>query len=279
MNKKIVFLDVDGTLTTPTGEISDRVKSAIQQARENGHYVYICTGRNKSGIASLMDTKFDGIICSAGGYIEIDGEFFYESFLDEEEVLQAREIFTRNNVMYNLEATHLTFSDEKMTEMFSRGALNKEHTNSELNRLIQEQKDRFNIHGLEEYDEKPVPIHKICFIALNEESLKEPRLLLSDKYNFIIHDMFSIDSVNGEIIIKDTNKGTAVKQVVEALNLSMEDTICFGDSMNDFEMIQVCHHSVVMGNGSDELKKHATTICESVEDDGIYHELKRLNLI
>ena len=49
--------------------------------------------------------------------------------------------------------------------------------------------------------------------------------------------------------------------------------------MNDYEMIKVCHHAVVMGNGVKELKQYASSICESVEDDGIYHELKRLGLL
>ena len=48
--------------------------------------------------------------------------------------------------------------------------------------------------------------------------------------------------------------------------------------MNDYEMIKFCHHGVVMANGSQELKQYADSICESVDDDGIYHELKRLNL-
>ena len=86
------------------------------------------------------------------------------------------------------------------------------------------------------------------------------------------------DFVNGEIIIKGTNKGNAVQKVIEELNIPIEDTICFGDSMNDYEMVQVCHYSVVMGNGDSELKKYATTICESVEEDGVALELKRLGL-
>ena len=48
--------------------------------------------------------------------------------------------------------------------------------------------------------------------------------------------------------------------------------------MNDYEMIKVCQHAVVMENGVEELKQYASTICESVDEDGIYHELKRLKL-
>ena len=34
----------------------------------------------------------------------------------------------------------------------------------------------------------------------------------------------------------------AIKKVVETLHMKMEDTIAFGDSMNDYEMLQVCNY-------------------------------------
>ena len=103
--------------------------------------------------------------------------------------------------------------------------------------------------------------------------------LLGDKYRWIVHDLFSNDKINGEIILNGIDKGKAIHQVVDYLHLSIRDTIGFGDSLNDLEMIQTCHYGVVMENGSKELKQYATTICESVHDDGIYHELKRQSII
>ncbi|MEG0592135.1 MAG: HAD family hydrolase [Coprobacillus sp.] len=279
MNKRIIFLDVDGTLTSPQGDVSQCVKNAIKEARLNGHYVFLCTGRNKSGIRSLLDIGFDGIICSAGGYIEMDNKMLYESFLSMDDLKEAREIFGRNHVHYNLEATLQTYQDDGMNELFI-GASTKEgkEMNSEMQRLMQQQKEKFNILPLDEFDKNPVEIHKICFIALNEKDLEEPIRLLSDKFIFIVHELFSKDTINGEIIIKGTNKGNAVRFIIDYLELSLDDTIGFGDSMNDLEMIKTCYYGVVMGNGSEELKKYASTICESVDDDGVYHEFKRLQL-
>lgn len=279
MGKKMIFLDVDGTLTLPQGDVSGRVKQAIQQVRNNGHYVFLCTGRNKPGIESLLPIGFDGVICSAGGYIEINGKKVYESCLSEDDLRLARDVFARNHVLYNLETTHMTFQTDEMNKEFIRHHLEDETINSEMARLINEQKNLFNIHSMEEYDASPIPVQKLCFIAHDEKQLEEPKQVLSSRFDFIIHEMFSIGVINGEIIVKDTNKGKAIQYVVNALNGSMEDTIGFGDSMNDYEMIQVCHDGVVMANGSEELKQYASTVCESVQDDGIYHELKRLGLL
>ena len=44
-------------------------------------------------------------------------------------------------------------------------------------------------------------------------------------------------------------------------------------------MIQTCHYGVAMGNASQELKQYADAICEDINHDGVYCELKRLKLI
>lgn len=279
MGRKAIFLDVDGTLTLPNGQVSPKVEEAISKVRKNGHYVFLCTGRNKAGVRALMPIGFDGVICSAGGYIEMNGDKVYESSLSQEDLQLARDVFDQHHIMYNLEATHMTFQDEEMNKEFIKHRLTDEKLNSEMIRLLNEQKDRFNIHSLEEYENNPQPIQKLCFMCDDIQKLEKPKEILSEKFNFIIHEIFSQDVINGEIIIKGTNKGNAVQFVTEKLGLSLEDTIGFGDSMNDYEMIKVCHHAVVMGNGVKELKQYASSICESVEDDGIYHELKRLGLL
>lgn len=279
MGRKAIFLDVDGTLTLPNGQVSPKVEEAISKVRKNGHYVFLCTGRNKAGVRALMPIGFDGIICSAGGYIEMNGDKVYESSLSQEDLQLARDVFDQHHIMYNLEATHMTFQDDEMNKEFIKHRLTDEKLNSEMIRLLNEQKDRFNIHSLEEYENNPQPIQKLCFMCDDIQKLEKPKEILSEKFNFIIHEIFSQDVINGEIIIKGTNKGNAVQFVTEKLGLSLEDTIGFGDSMNDYEMIKVCHHAVVMGNGVKELKQYASSICESVEDDGIYHELKRLGLL
>lgn len=279
MDKKIIFLDIDGTLTLPSGIVSDKVQESIRKVRENGHYVFLCTGRNKAGVRALMPIGFDGAICSAGGYIELNGQKIYESCLTDDDLNYARNIFERNHILYNLETTEMTFQGDEMNKAFIAQQLNEQTLNSEMIRLINEQKDRFNIHSIDEFDMNPIPVQKLCFLAQNEDDVRELRELLSDKFNMIIHELFTKDVINGEIIIKGTNKGNAIKYVVDYLGLDIKDTIGFGDSMNDLEMIQTCEYGVVMDNGSIQLKEHASKICESVENDGVYHELRRLGLL
>lgn len=47
---KIVFLDVDGTLIDYEAKLPASAAKAVDQARANGHKVYICTGCSKAEI-------------------------------------------------------------------------------------------------------------------------------------------------------------------------------------------------------------------------------------
>ena len=48
--KKILFLDVDGTLIDYEAKLQLSAEKAVNMARKNGHLVYICTGCSKAEI-------------------------------------------------------------------------------------------------------------------------------------------------------------------------------------------------------------------------------------
>ena len=45
--------------------------------------------------------------------------------------------------------------------------------------------------------------------------------------------------------------------------------MAFGDNENDIEMFHLVGTSVAMGNADDEVKKHASTVTLTVDEDGI----------
>ena len=54
MNKKVIFIDVDGTLLDYENRLPESASIAIKKARENGHKVYICTGRSKAEVYDFI---------------------------------------------------------------------------------------------------------------------------------------------------------------------------------------------------------------------------------
>lgn len=276
MNKKAVFLDVDGTIVANHQTISPKVKEAINQARKNGHKIFICTGRNKAGInQELKEVNFDGIITSAGSYVEIDGHVVHCCFFSNDLVKKVTKVFDENNIVYNYECTNITYMSKKMIELFAK--LDQEDiTNSEMERIIAEHNEKFNVHDMNSYD--GLGVHKISFVARNKDDFLAAKKELDDDVIFILHDLGNTN-LNGEIISKTDNKGTGIKHAIEYLQMDIKDTIGFGDSMNDYDMIKTVDCGVVMENGSLELKKIADRICLSVENDGVYDEFIKLGLI
>lgn len=63
----------------------------------------------------------------------------------------------------------------------------------------------------------------------------------------------------------DSNKGTALKFILEQMNLSTAEAISFGDQENDIEMLRCTGTSYAMAHAKPEIQSHATHITDSVE--------------
>ena len=75
MTRKIIFLDVDGTIIDYDNHIPESAVTVIRQAREKGHLVYVCTGRSKAEMPpEIWDIGFDGMIGGNGSYVEHEEE-------------------------------------------------------------------------------------------------------------------------------------------------------------------------------------------------------------
>ncbi len=277
MKRKSIFLDVDGTLVSGHATMNPKVVEAINRARQNGHCVFICTGRNKTGIKyELAKADFDGIIASAGSYIEIDNKVIHSVYFNKLLVDKISKVFDENNIYYNYECTDVTYMSKKMVELFI-GGVNFESGNIELEKMMQEEFKKFSIQDLSLYNNQD--IHKICFIATDQIDVERAKKQLGDDVNMVIHDIFDATTINGELISKVDNKATAIIQVIDYLGIDKKDTIAFGDSMNDYEMINFVECGIAMGNACKELKEVASRICRSVDEDGIYYEFIELGLI
>lgn len=277
MKRKSIFLDVDGTLVSGHATMNPKVVEAINRARQNGHYVFICTGRNKTGIKyELAKADFDGIIASAGSYVEIDNKVIHSVYFNKLLVDKISKVFDENNIYYNYECTDVTYMSKKMVELFI-GGVNFESGNIELEKMMQEEFKKFSIQDLSLYNNQD--IHKICFIATDQNDVERVKKQLGDDVNMVIHDIFDATTINGELISKVDNKATAIKQVIDYLGIDKKDTIAFGDSMNDYEMINFVECGIAMGNACKELKEVASRVCRSVDEDGIYYEFIELGLI
>ena len=274
MNKKIVFFDIDGTLVGATRKITEKNKEAVQKLRENGHLAFLCTGRAPASIEpAITNIGFDGVVASAGGLIKIGNEYVFENFINQYLLSEVMLLFTNHQVLFSLETKEAVYQAPGIKNFFDN--LNKEKfkDNLELARTFEDREKNFRRKMLQDFDIMTTPVMKMCFIAPNKDKFFQCEDFLKEFFNIVIFSDPNEKYINGEIILKHCTKGDGVKFVTDYYGIPIEDSIGYGDSMNDYEMLQVTGYSVVSEKSSDLLKKLSDDTFEEPDHDGIYKHL------
>lgn len=266
---KFIFLDVDGTLLNAKKQVPTSAKNAIKKARALGHKVFLCTGRSRGQIpASLWEIGFDGMIGSAGAYVEAEEKMLAHVPLPKEDVLRVCRYLEGIGATFVLEANHLIYANEESAS-YQRDRFQtapKEVIECYVD-CVKEYHDPVEIEG----------VNKILFLT-SPVSVEEIRKEFMDSLT-VIHSTFSYnEGTSGEIYSTRRNKAIGIKEIVSYYGGDMKDTIGFGDGDNDFEMLKEVNVGVAMGNGSNHLKEIADMVTKTVEEDGLYWGFQTLEL-
>ena len=103
--------------------------------------------------------------------------------------------------------------------------------------------------------------------------IDEPNKLkpLYDKYKGIFHCVYQTDIYTNEqwleIMPLSASKANAIKQLQKLLKC--EKLVVFGDGKNDIDMFELADESYAVQNAHEDLKKHATAIISSNDEDGV----------
>lgn len=77
-------------------------------------------------------------------------------------------------------------------------------------------------------------------------------------------------------IMGESNKGTGLKALEKLCGVSPEETMAFGDYLNDTEMMGACFYSCAMANAHPELKKLARFWVPSNDEDGVMRAIRQM---
>lgn len=283
MRQKYIFLDVDGTLFDPElRRIPDSAMEAITKAKENGHKIFICTGRSYSEVSEFRNMAFEleGFICSSGAVVEINKSIVYENFISGEDIEYIIELVESKSAGYILEGSECLFLDPISYSHFA-GYFEKDFGNDKD--IIYKKMNERKFYTIAEYDKRK---HNVCKVSVYAEktdaaeTVKEIRAGLPEKFNLV--EVVTYDNeehIFAEINMRGISKATGLDIVLNHFKADVTDTISYGDSMNDMEMLQHSHIGVCMGNGVEELKKVADDITASYDQNGIYLSFKKYGLI
>jgi hypothetical protein len=121
----------------------------------------------------------------------------------------------------------------------------------------------------------------MIFVSNYREELERTLSVLNLDSNFAHHVIF-IDTYEDddgskkywlEIQRFDAQKDTGVKKVQKLVGA--DKIICFGDNMNDLPMFDISDESYAVDNAQPEVKKIATAVIGSNDNDGVAKWLEK----
>lgn len=277
---KIIFLDVDGTLIDYEANLPLSAVKAVNQARANGHKVYLCTGCSKAEIEQRNLCEVDGIIGGNGAYVEDHGKVVMEQGLDAEDVKAIVDWCNQHRLGFYLESNHGMFCNDYMMEQgietMTKYSLDKgaelAHAKKAAQRFVN------GLIHLQTTDLYRDDVNKISFILSSYQDH------LDSKKEFP-HLEANTWGGKGEVALfgdlgpQGITKRHAIEILLNYLKADKQDTISFGDAKIDLSMFECCAYNVAMGNGGKEIKEAADYITDDVKNDGLYNAFKYLKLI
>lgn len=279
--RRIVFLDVDGTILEHGSHVSPSTGPAVRAARAAGHLVYLSTGRSAADIhPRVAEIGFDGAITNSGALVVSGEEVVVDRPLPPAATHRMLAALRGRGIRYFLQSRDGVYASDDMAELMrdysaaldARAAAGQEiRPEDSLVGLAQR-----TFPSVDEADLSS--IDKAVFVSDHEEGIDELRADLGDEFLIVPGSMPLPGGSNGEISERETTKGSAIELLLAHLGIDAADAIAVGDSWNDIEMFEVCGVAVAMGNARPELKALADFVTTDVLDDGVANAFARLGL-
>jgi len=260
MTKKIVFLDIDGTILTLNHTIPESTKQAVKELKEKGIEVVIATGRGNfeaKHIAEELDIH--SLITYNGSYVSFNGLHIFENAIPMEKVKQLIKIAeSKNNAV-------------------SCSGLNEKYYTDLQHPMVQEAINTFEFKGIQnnlELDSIGSVYQMIVYCSTKEEL---------DSYNNAVPGLklapWNTTLNCADVMLEEGSKAEGIKLLLNYLNIDKEEAVAFGDGLNDIEMLTYVGTGVAMGNAHTDVFKYADVITESVDEDGIYKGLQKIGIL
>lgn len=251
----LVFSDLDGTLINDQNTVTKKTQQAIERLLLEGNLFVPVSARTPKSIKQVL--RFlpqTPVIAFNGAMIQDDkGRILKSSPID---IDTAQDVWAFVDTFYPEIAWNIYDGDRWLSK-------DRQHP------MIKEEECKHHIKS-EEATPREVKalktIHKFLLMGESdlipelEEELKKkyPKLSIMRSAPFLL-----------EIVAPGIHKGDAVKFLADYYKIPIEQTIAFGDSFNDIEMLQAVGHSFAMENAEEEVKKIVQHVTTSNNDDGI----------
>lgn len=263
--KTLYLTDLDGTFLNSKGEISERSATLIDEITHKGALFSVATART---YATVMD-MFEGVLLPCP-LVLMNGVTIYDPV--NKNILKSNPIpeDIANKVIaafrkHNIEPM-LYFQNGEILDIYYSEPIN-EYQREYVSQRINCKTKRF----IKSSSPVSVDGRNLVYIVSLDSYER-----LNSIYNEIAdipeaRSMFYRDTYTDcyflEIITSQISKGTAAKQIKEAL--SIDKIIAFGDNLNDIPLFEVADECYAVSNAHEDLKALATGVIGSNDEDAV----------
>ncbi|MDR2537095.1 MAG: HAD family hydrolase [Treponema sp.] len=273
--KKIVFIDVDGTLVNEKMAAPESAQAACRTAVKNGHTLCLCSGRQRFLMEDLMGLGFQAVISAGGAEIEIERDVVFQRLFDDSLTRKITGFFMERETPFTLERSTGLVGSPFLFSWFDWLKAKEPHFAQYIDMYVKYE----HVIRAEEgvfYGNAG----KIVFGSIQPGFFDAVVAEFGGECDITRTSMAALyGNEGGEMTMKGLNKGSAVARVLEHYGLSKTDAIGIGDSDNDRAMLDACGIGVAMGNSKDDFKKIADFVTSDINDDGIEKAFKQYGLI
>lgn len=280
---KMIALDMDGTLLTSEQKISPRTEKAIKHALEEGVQVVVATGRAFYEAHAAIERYELNLpyICLNGAQVRNEQhEVISTSSLNRNLIDEISDVFKAEDVFYQVYTDRAIYSTdlERDIEMFlelsrqSGGDVNEEL----IRRRMEERIARKSMIEIDDYKEIFNREDEVVLKFLGTSSSKA-KLVRAKNYLYEIGNLAVSASSAGNIELthETAQKGIALENMAEILEVDMKEVVAVGDNLNDISMLKRAGVPVAMGNASAEVKAIADVVTETNQEDGVAKVIER----
>lgn len=257
--------------------MSPSTADALINAKQNGHMIFLCTGRSYNQIyPSLKVFDFDGVVAAAGGYVTVGDKVIAHHVYGQNLLQKVLDTVGDNNTGLIFQTKDKSITNHKWADKFI-SAFSKQFDMH----VIQDNptfKDIVIDDELSSFSNRYADVESTIYCNCNYH-IDDLRKLLGDEFVVTLSSFKEPEPYSGEITLRGVNKATGIRDVVEFLHMSQADTIGFGDGQNDFDMLRYCDVGVAMGNSSDEVKAVADIVTDDIKEDGLKNAMVHLGLV
>ena len=262
---KLIALDLDGTLLNSDKELTERTRCALEAAAEAGIEIVPATGRFYRGMPRVVrELPFVRYVITINGAEVLDlssGERIYSADIPAEEAVTFFAGLDSLPVIYDCYMDGWGYMTASMQERAAEYIT--------------------NIHSLEMVRtlRSPVPELK-AFLRGEGRAVQKMQLFtaditlrddllgaLTEKY-----PQFAVTTSlpnNIEINSRLADKGRALLILAKRLGIRREETMAFGDGINDLTMIRAAGTGAAMENARAEVKRAADISAPDCNHDGV----------